>query len=405
MTSEQKIQFIIKPQAAQAPPTGLRDADAEEVLRFHRGLPGYRPTRLYALPGLARALRVGGIHVKDESTRFGLKAFKGLGGSYAVFRILCERLDVDPRETDFAYFQKESVRQRVAGLCFVTATDGNHGKGLAWAAGLFGCRACVYMPGGSSLERAEAIRAAGPATVEILAGSYDDAVAHAKRMSEQQGWILTQDTSWEGYETIPSWIVRGYLSMAREAALEMDAQGLTPTHVFLQAGVGAMAGSVCGFLMNHYAERPPAVCVVEPEAAACVFLSAQQADGQAHVVGGAPQTIMAGLNCGTPCGITWPVLRDHARGYFSCPDYVAAHGMRRYASPCGDDPAIVSGESGAAPLGLLCLLCEDERMEPARKALGIGPDSVILLINTEGDTDEATYRDIVQKGAYPLPLD
>ena len=404
MSDDHKIQYIIRfEDRGRGKVPGLSDADAEKVLRFHRGLPGYRPTRLHALPCLARRLNVGGIYVKDESSRFGLNAFKGLGGSWAMFRMLCERLGLDPMATDYSAFRDEGLRRACADISFVTATDGNHGKGVAWAAGLFGCKAYVYLPGGSSPERAQAIRDAGPATAEILPGSYDDAVAHAKRMGEERGWLLIQDTSWEGYEQVPGWIVQGYLSMAYEAAEELDAQHIRPSHVFLQAGVGAMAGSVCGYMMNHYADDPPSVSIAEPEAAACIWLSAGQADGLAHAVGGEPQTIMAGLNCGTPCGITWPMLRDRVSAYFSCPDYVAAHGMRCYAKPCGNDPAIVSGESGAATLGLLCRLMEDEGLTQARKALDLGPDSVILLFSTEGDTDKAAYRDIIDKGVYPLP--
>lgn len=390
-------------QPGLAGPQLLTDADAAAAGAFHQSLACYRPTALAALPALARRLGVRGIYVKDESTRFGLKAFKGLGGTYAMFRILCDRLGLDPARTDFRDFQKPELRAKTAGVTFVTATDGNHGKGVAWAAGLFGCKAYVFMPAGSAAARAQAIRAAGSAQVETTDRSYDETVDYARRLSRKNGWVLIQDTAWDGYETIPLWIIQGYLTMAAEAADELDRRGLCPTHVFLQAGVGAMAGCVCGYLMNHYAGRRPVVSIVEPDAADCIYRSALAGDGAAHAVGGAPQTIMAGLNCGTPCKITWPILRDFASAYFSCPDYVSACGMRTYARPCGSDPAIISGESGAVTLGLLRLLLERDELAAVRSRLRLGPDSVVLLFSTEGDTDPENYRRIVEQGAYPVP--
>lgn len=384
-------------------PETLTDAAAAAALKFHKSLPGYAPTHLISLQNLAQNLGVKGIYVKDESSRFGLKAFKALGGTYAMYRILCDRLRIDPSKADFTFFQRDDIRKKTAEITFVTATDGNHGKGVSWACGLFGCKAYVYMPDGSSEERAEAVRSAGPATVEITDKNYDETVLYAKKMSEENGWILIQDTAWNGYEQIPLWIIQGYLTMARETVWELAAHRVRPTHVFLQAGVGAMAGGVCGFLMDHYRDDRPVICIAEPEAAACIFLSAQYSDGHVHSVKGNPVTIMAGLNCGTPCGITWPVLRDFVTGYFSCPDYIAAHGMRTYACPVGKDSAVVSGESGGVTMGVVRMLLEDDSMREVRNKLGMDQDSVILLINTEGDTDGEHYRNIVGKGAYPVP--
>lgn len=155
--------------------------------------------------------------------------------------------------------------------------------------------------------------------------------------------------------------------------------------------------------MNHYADSRPMVSIVEPEAAACIYLSAEAADGNIHSVEGDPVTIMAGLNCGTPCKITWPALRDFVSAYISCPDYVAAHGMRTYANPTGGDPAVISGESGAVTMGAVRILLEDGTMKETKKRLGLNQDSVILLFNTEGDTDPNCYKNIVENGAYPLP--
>ena len=381
-------------------PKGLTDAQAEEAWRFHKSIPGYQQTRLIKLGGKGEKLHVKSIYVKDESTRFGLKAFKGLGGSYAMFRVLCERLGINPEQATYTTFLKPKVKEAVSKLTFVTATDGNHGKGVSWAAGLFGCSAFVFMPRGSSKERAQAIRQAGPAAVEITDKNYDETVAYANILSNKNGWILIQDTAWEGYEQIPFWIIQGYLTMAKEAVSDLDASGIVPTHVFLQAGVGAMAGGVCGFLMNHYEGRRPRVCVVEADKAACVYLSASFGDGKVHSVEGDPVTIMAGLNCGTPCKTTWPVLRDFSSAYFAVPDYVVAVGMRMYADPLDGDQAIISGESGAVTFGTLLQLLEDAKLQPVREHLGINSQSVIFLINTEGDTDPVSYQSIIKGDAF-----
>ena len=376
---------------------------AEAARNFHRGIQGYVETPLVALDGLARTLGVKGISVKDEAKRFSLNAFKGLGGSYAMFRILCEILNLDPEKTQLSDLLRGEAKEKIREITFVTATDGNHGRGVSWAAGLFGCKAYVFMPAGSAKARAEAIRDAGPARVTITNMNYDDTVNYALEQSEKNGWYLIQDTAWDGYEKIPAWIIQGYLTMALEITEQLEAKGQTPTHVFLQAGVGAMAGGVLGFLAEKYVSRKPVVTIVEPEAANCIYRSAKAGDGKAHSVEGMPETIMAGLNCGTPCAITWPVLRDYAEYYMSCPDFAAAHGMRVYAEPVGEDKRIISGESGASTMGAMCLLMQNKAFDLVRKDMGLDEDSVILLINTEGDTDPEGWKRIVKDGQYPLP--
>ena len=381
----------------------LNGETAKSVAAFHRTIPEYQETPLVYLEDLSRELKVKGIYVKNESMRFGQKAFKGLGGTYAMFRILCRELGLDPDKTGFQDFQNPEIKKKTAKMTFVTATDGNHGKGVSWASGLFGCKAYVFMPGGSSESRAQAIRDAGPATVEIRDTNYDKTVEFARKMSEENGWFLIQDTAWDGYEEIPWWIIQGYLTMAQEAAQQLEGYNVRPTHIFLQAGVGSMAGTVAGYAANYYKDRRPVFLLVEPEEAACFYLSAKQGDGKVHSVEGDSHTIMAGLNCGTPCKNVWPILRDFTTGYFSCPDFVAAHGMRTYAFPVGKDEKIISGESGASTMGLAALLLQREELADVREALGLKEDSVILLFNTEGDTDPDCYRRVVEGGEYPLP--
>lgn len=384
-------------------PQAFSRESAAEARAFHGWIDGYRETPLVDLPALAKTLGVKGIYVKDESKRFSLNAFKGLGGSYAMFRILCGRLGLDPAVATLAELLSEENREEISKAVFVTATDGNHGRGVSWAGGIFGCQVHVYMPAGSVEARAEAIRRAGPTNVTITDQNYDGTVRLAAEQSREHGWYLIQDTAWDGYEQIPAWIIQGYLTMASEAVEQLRALHTAPTHVFLQAGVGAMAGGVLGYLADYFGADKPMAVIVEPEAANCIFRSAKANDGVAHTVEGSPMTIMAGLNCQTPCKITWPVLRDYAEFYLSCPDYAAAHGMRVYAAAVGEDQVVVSGESGAATMGALSLLLSREELRDVRNEMGLTEDSVVLLFNTEGDTDPEGYRSVVAEGTYPIP--
>ena len=374
------------------------------VQRLHRTLPDYQPTPLVRLDALAHRLGVRAVFVKDESKRFGLNAFKGLGGSYALFCTVCSELGLDAQTAAFADLQAPEIREKVSKMVFVTATDGNHGKGVAWAAGQLGCEAHVYMPKGSSLLRAQAIRDAGKAEVRILDVGYDDAVRYAAQMAQENGWHLVQDTSWEGYTEIPQWIAQGYTTMAAEAAGQLEEAGFArPTHVFLQAGVGAMAGGVLGYLANRYEGARPTVCIAEPETVACIYRSFQEDDGEPHAAEDCGGTIMAGLNCGEPCTVTWPVIRDHAAWGFACPDFVSAYGMRLLGAPAAGDTQVVSGESGAVTTGLLALLATKPECSELRGLLGLNEDAVVLLFSTEGDTDPVYYDGIVREGWFALP--
>lgn len=288
-------------------------------------------------------------------------------------------------------------------MMFITTTDGNHGKGISWAAGLLGCRAYVFMPKGSVEARAQAIRDAGTAEVTITDLKYDDCVRFTARKAEENGWFMVQDTSWDGYMKIPQWIIQGYTTLFFEAAEQMKVLGYErPTHVFLQAGVGAMAGGILGAMANYWKGAVPTVSVVEPEEVACIFESARHGDGDPHKATGSEVTIMAGLNCGEPCTLTWPVLYGLASFCFAVPDCCAARGMRVLAAPTGTDPQVIFGESGAVPMGLVSLLLEKEEYRPVRNTLQLDEKAVIFLINTEGDTDPEGYRKVVYDGAYPL---
>ena len=388
--SDRQISIISRTSGFHTPSPSFTEKDAENVLRFHRSLPAYRETPLVSLACTAEQFGIDSIFVKDESFRFGLRAFKGLGGSYSMFRILCDRFALNPETADYTSFLDEDIREKCSRIEFVTATDGNHGKGVSWAAKLFGCRAHVFMPKGSVEVRRQAIESAGAAVAEITALNYDRTVDYAAELAEKNGWILIQDTSRDGYEQIPEWIIEGYLTLILEAAEQM--RGKVPTHVFLQAGVGAMAGGIESYLLNRYRNNRPLISITEPTEAACIYQSVLAGDGKPHSVPGNPVTIMAGLNCGTPCSIVWPVLRDGTSFFCACRDIVTENGMRAYANPLGTDRPIISGESGAVTYGLLLSILKSDEL---RTLFGFHQDSVVLLINTEGDTDPEGYARIV----------
>lgn len=371
---------------------------AKNIRAFHKTLPGYAVTPLVNLNRLAVSLGIKDIYIKDESKRFGLNAFKGLGGSYAVAREIAKRLSLDPAKLTFAEIVSPTAKDRVGTLTFITATDGNHGRGIAWIASLLGHKALVYMPKGSSLERLHNIQALG-AEAYITDLNYDDAVRLANRTAEESGGIVVQDTSWKGYEEVPRHIMQGYTTMLLEIVEQLG--DVRPTHVFLQAGVGAMSGAATCFLADYYKEQRPVITIVEPSKADCVYRTAEAGDGKLHKVDGPLDSIMSGLCCGEPCSLGWEKLSAYADNFISMPDEVAALGMRILASPLRGDQDVVSGESGAAGFGLAMAALRASGLTWLKEKLGLNKDSVILCISTEGDTDVANYRRIVWEGAWP----
>lgn len=372
-----------------------------KVRNFHKSFQEYEITPLQNLNELAKKLGVSKIWVKDESYRFGLNAFKVLGGSYAVGKYLAEKLDMDISELSFEKLKSKEIKERLGEITFVTATDGNHGRGIAWAAKQLGQNAVVFMPKGSSVTRLNNIKNEGAeATITDL--NYDDAVRLASQYADEHNGVLVQDSSWEGYKDIPTWIMQGYATLIDEAIEQIEAEGKgKPTHVFLQAGVGSFAGSVLGYLEAVFGEDKPITTIIEPNEAACIYKSVKENDGEPHAVTGYMPTIMAGLACGEPSIVAWRILKDYADMYISCPDFVAARGMRILGNPLKDDPKVISGESGAVGLGIVSLMLQDNNLKELAEKLNINKDSRILLISTEGDTDPEGYRQIVWDGKYP----
>lgn len=381
-------------------PKNFTQAVADRVHAFHKQLPGYVPTELVELKELAAYWGVGNIFMKDESSRFGLRAFKVLGGSYAVARLICRELKIRLEDTPYAYLISDEVRRRISPITLTTATDGNHGRGIAWAAQQLGIKAVIYMPKGTVQSRIDNIRSHG-ATVEVTDLNYDDAVRLANSMAEKHGWHMIQDTAWEGYEEIPLWIMQGYMTMCKEALEQLIDKNVQATHVFVQAGVGALAAAVLACISNKYRDNPPRFIIMEPNNVGCVFASAAAGDGKPHAVPGDHETIMAGLACGEVNTFGWPILRDRASCYICCDNYVAANGMRILANPICGDKAIEAGESGSVGIGVVELLTTNSAFAEIKDRLKIGADSRILLFNTEGATDPVNYRDILWHGKYP----
>ncbi len=376
------------------------DTIAREVLDFHRKIPGYQPTPLVSLPALAKLLGVKNILVKDESQRFGLNAFKVLGGSYALGKLLAEKLQIDINEIDFRTVSSLLVEP----LVFTTATAGNHGAGVAWAAREMGQKAVVFMPKGAAQSSVDRIRGLGAECV-VTDVNYDDTVRLASKTADEKGWTLVQDTAWTGYEQIPTWISQGYMTMASEALGQLNSGGFAaPTHIFLQAGVGAMAGGVLGYYADSLGAEMFNTIISEPDAADCLYRSIQSEKGERVTVNGELGSIMAGLACGEVNPVTWDILRDCARFFIRVSDEVSATGMRILAAPLTGDRQIISGESGAINLGLLYLLMTSDQQAIAdyKQAMNLNAQSTILIFSTEGDTNPTRYRQILWQGQFPL---
>lgn len=365
----------------------LGDEGRARAQAFLETLPGYLPTPLVALPALARASGIGALQVKDEGKRFGLKSFKALGGAYAVISLVLEeagrRLGRALSPTDIA---SQDVRAIAATITVACATDGNHGRSVAWGAELAGAACEIFIHAGVSEGRAAAMAAFG-AHVNRIQGSYDDSVALAAEMAAARGWTVVSDTSWEGYETIPLTVMQGYTAMIGEA---LDASAEPPTHLFLQAGVGGMAAAVASYATQRLGAAAPRVVVVEPERAACLYATAEA--GRLVTIPHGEPTIMAMLECATPSPIGWEVLRNLADGYVTLEEQEAVKAMKKLAQPVGGDPAIAAGESGATGLaGLFACLADPT----ARAHLGLDAQSRVLVFNSEGATDPKIYADIV----------
>jgi len=396
--------LLVNPRCQAAEPYGVERvsllsapalAQAQAVIT---SWPGYAVTPLCALPGLARTADVASIHYKDEGSRFGLGSFKALGGAYAVARLLCRELGQRlGRPVSHAALQRDpALRQACADITVTCATDGNHGRSVAWGAQMLGCRCVIYIHATVSEGRKQAIARYGAQVVRTR-GNYDEAVQQADHDAKAQGWFVISDTSYPGYMDIPRDVMQGYQLMVHEAVCALPQW---PTHVLVQAGVGGFAAAVCAYFWEREPEPRPVFVVVEPERADCLLQSARA--GEVVAVKGDLDTLMAGLACGEVSLLAWQVLASGANAFCTIPDAAAVETMRLLASPQSGDPAIVAGESAVAGLAALLLMAQDPS---ARAALGLTPESRVLLFGSEADTDPALYQQLVGRSASQVRQD
>lgn len=392
----ERFNLFINPRVSQAdrPPQEcaqvLEPRDCALASAEIRTWPGYRPTPLRALKGMARTAGIDELLYKDESTRFGLGSFKPLGGAYAVYRYLLRELSergiVEP--VGFAELVSGKYAEIVSNLTVACATDGNHGRAVAWGAQMFGCACVVYIHTHVSEAREAAIASYGARVVRVAA-TYDDAVERAASDARTYGWQVISDSSYPGYTDVPRDVIAGYTLMTEEVITALASER-TPTHVFVQGGVGALASAICAPLWWRYGAARPRLMVVEPDNAACLFASAVA--GRRVRLGGNLETAMGGLACGEPSLIVWPLLSAGAHGFMHLGDDAAFDTMRRLAAGEGGDPPIVGGESGVVGLAGCLALCSDRQ---AAASLGLDRGSRVLVFGTEGDTDPDLYTRIV----------
>ncbi|MCL2627147.1 MAG: diaminopropionate ammonia-lyase [Oscillospiraceae bacterium] len=365
----------------------------DKIMQFHKSFPQYSVTPLVSLGALAGKLGVGGIYVKDESFRFGLGSFKALGCTFAIASYIAQRLGKSIWELD--YDTLPAAAKELGEFTFYAATDGNHGRAVAWAARELGQKAVIYMNKGCPQVRLEHIlREKAEASISEL--NYDDTIRFVKELAAQnEAAEIIQDTAWEGYEDIPGWIMQGYAVMALETCRQLEEINVRPTHFIIQAGVGAFAGSAQALISNYYGDDVPVSFVVEPHVADCFYQSVKKGTGEPVFVTGEMKTIMAGLACGEPGISAWDILRGNSNFFTTIDDKHAENAMRILGKPKDGDAKIISGESGASSMGLLLELLTNDELAELRAKAGIDENSVFLLFSTEGDTDPENYQKVV----------
>ena len=351
--------------------------------------PDYRPTPLVALPGLARRFGLGSLDYKDEGQRFGLESFKALGGAYAVLRVLQDHLaDNGVARAGAAELLAGRHRERTRDVTVVAATDGNHGRSVAWGARMFGCQCRIYLHANVSRDREQAISRYG-AKIGRVAGGYDDSVRECAVDAQRNGWVLVADTNAGGGSVeVPKLVMQGYTVMVQEMLDQLAARPLT--HVFVQGGVGGLAAAIAGHLWETLGDQRPRIVVIEPDRADCIYRSIEA--GRPAAVPHEVDTFMACLAAGEVSPLAWPILHYAVDDVVTLPDAAAPAAMRLLAAGFDGDPPLVSGESGCAAIaGLVAVMLEPGH----RVALGLGPESQVVAIGSEGATDPATYARVV----------
>ncbi len=361
-----------------------------EAYAFIRSMPSYSKTPLITFRSLAKSLNLKNILVKDESSRLDLNAFKILGAIYAIAKYLSKYFNLNDEKLD--YSSLISALKNKAPVTFVTATDGNHGKAVSRAADIFNQEAVVFLPKGAVKARLDAILAEG-ANASILDLNYDQAVEYASRIAKENDYILIQDTALKDYVEIPKNIMKGYQTIVFELLEQLKEN---PTHIFLQAGVGSFAGSFINAFVNLF-DNMPKFIIMEPKNANCYFLSAKSKSNYPKNVVGDLYTIMAGLACGQPNPIAFPIIKNNACCYLSVSDHLAEEGIQTLAYPLKGDLKVEAGESGCVGIGVIKEIMRNKKYAYAREKLNLNSKSIVLAVNTEGITDPENYHKIISK--------
>jgi len=358
--------------------------NSDTAYNFHKTLPGYLPTPLLNLRHFAKKIGIGDCYIKDESQRLGLNAFKVLGASYAMAEEI--KKYVPEGQSNLSFESIKSHKTSIKDLTFVTATDGNHGRAVAWCAEQYGCRAVVFMPKGSSEIRLKSILE-HKAKAEITELNYDETVKYAESEAIKNNWVLLQDSSWPGYTEVPRNIMVGYKTMVQEF---FEQTSDWPTHVIAQAGVGSFAASIFSSFISSTKQQPKFI-LLEPSGAACFFNSVKVGDKKPHLTPDL-NTMMAGLSCGMPSILAWDIIVPITDIFVICEDNIAIKGMQILSQPTEGDPSIISGESGAVPIGFLHEVATNPLYSDLRDQLQLDVSSKVLFFSTEGDTDPELYK-------------
>ena len=367
--------------------TVLKPADFDAAFEEITTWENYAPTPLYRLTDLANKIGIADIMYKDESPRFGLQSFKALGGAYAGLRVIQRELTRQlNRDVSVAEIRSGALAEHIDRITLTSATDGNHGRSLAWGAQLFGAPCRIYIHEFVSENRAQAMRDYGAEVIRISA-DYDESVRVTRRESDENGWFVVSDTSWDGYTQAPTDVMSGYGVMVDEISVDLSE---SPTHLFIQGGVGGLAAAVTARMRQKFGNATRIV-MVEPALAACLYESGKS--GVATTVTVHEETIMAGLSCGEPSALAWEILNEEVSDFLTIPESVVGPAMRLTANPPGNDPVITAGESAICGLAALIMASLTPAM---KKQLGLDQHSRVLLIGSEGITDREVYAQIMQ---------